>query len=203
MKRVLGIFAHREDHIVCGWPVFQNMEIERHLIVCTNDAEVLVQMSCESYGIIYHGSIGLQNGFAYDRKRGLPWFSESIERVVSETLSKVNPDAIFTHNPWGEYGHFDHRFVFECIFNKFRAWDVMLSSIVATSTHYPAAWAQPRQFETMMLQSSSERVEPDYEFYRAQAELFERHKMWTSNVYLNAPRYPHATTLHTIKGEDE
>src|SRR5687768_6946979 len=36
-KRVLMVFAHCDDELVCGWPVLQNPAIKKSLLIATSD----------------------------------------------------------------------------------------------------------------------------------------------------------------------
>ena len=99
-KRILGIFAHREDFIVFGWPIFQNSNIARLLLVCTNDGEEPIAEVCENEHILCTGTVGLDNRFSFMGegsmlRRNHIMIAESIHTAI--TLFR--PDYIFTHNP--------------------------------------------------------------------------------------------------------
>ena len=64
-NRILSIFAHREDHIVFGWPILQRKDDNKvYLLTCVNEHCEIIKASCILEDVIYVGNCGLKNGFA-------------------------------------------------------------------------------------------------------------------------------------------
>ena len=127
-KRILGIFAHREDFIVCGWPIFQDQEIQRGLVICTNDGEKPVIEVCENEDIHFYETVGLENRFSYmGPDSNLRKYHLMIHNAIHAAITLMKPDFIFTHNPMGEYGHYDHTILFRLLYNYFPRQNIIIS----------------------------------------------------------------------------
>ncbi len=196
--RILSVFAHREDHVVCGWPILQNADFERFLICCTDDGIVPLEESCRIEGIAFEGVLGFPNGFFRNTSHGphsLNVIAKTLIARVEEVRLRVNPDYIFLHNPYGEYGHFDHRLVFEILYDAFLKSRFLISNIQAHSSHTIAYNQVPRVFNHFY-KKVYDVVKPNLDFYRRNKKLYTAFKMWTDNPYLNEPKYPYTASLY-------
>jgi LmbE family N-acetylglucosaminyl deacetylase len=123
MKKVLMVIAHADDEIICGWPIFQDDTIEKEVLLCSSDLynpqrqwcahrkHVLIEL-CKEKNIpikVYD----LPSGFyRIETRQG------SLAKMQEDIMSDIDStecDAIFTHNPLGEYGHLDHKMCFELV----------------------------------------------------------------------------------------
>ena len=119
------VMGHMDDEIIHGWPVYQDESLTRTLLIWGSD---------ESNPDRPHGKRGkktmlhlaAKNGvdacaFNFNcefyrlesRKGGLANFCECIANAIRTYAC----DYIFTHNPHGEYGHFDHKLIWDIVFN--------------------------------------------------------------------------------------
>lgn len=125
-KKVLGIFAHPDDECIFGWPVFQDKTIDRYLFVCCDDSErdgdrrrQALQQVCQKEGIKLVKCLSFPNNFYQTQTRGkypvLMDYVTELQAALARHLPEIKPDFVFTHNPWGEYGHGTHRFVFDIV----------------------------------------------------------------------------------------
>lgn len=189
-KRILGIFAHREDFVVFGWPIFQDHSITRSLLVCTNDGEKPIAEVCERESINLFGTVGLDNRFSFMgegsqiRKHHL-----MILNAIHEAITLWKPDFIFTHNPMGEYGHYDHTFLFRLLYNYFPKQRLIISDILANSTYTVPVREIPR-LDKPLYRTKIASVEPDHRFYKENGDIFKDQNLWTCNKGLNLPIYP-------------
>lgn len=191
--KVLALFAHIEDHICFGWPIMQDKTIEKYLVTGTGDVNGALQKSCDDVGIHLLETLGFPDGFfrktfevdGIDVVAAAQLIFESLHR----NMKLVKPDYIFTHNPWGEYGHFDHRVFFETIYS----WGLpmLVTDITADSVcHLNPKW---RMYKTLYTEPYST-VTADYDFYNRQAGILKKAGQWTHNEYLDKPHYPPKTT---------
>jgi len=209
--KVLGIFAHREDQIVFGWPIFQDRTIDRYLIICADDSDKRgqkpLQQSCDHEGIQLIKCLNFPNVFFQITKQtnkiSLKEIAEILQKVVAETVNKVRPDYIFCHNPFGEYGHFDHRLVFEIIYNSFLNQSILITDICAYSSGTLATRTIPRMWQGFYANSKKFGiVKPDHNFYKRNKAIYEQFEMWTGNQYLNLPIYPKlAATIYELEAD--
>jgi hypothetical protein len=186
VKKILCVFAHREDHIIAGWPIMQMKNVEKHLFICTDDHKDAVEESAKSCASSVTRHFFL-NGFSY--RKGITRTEYlGLEEKIHKVADKINVDYIFTHNPWGEYGHFDHRILFSIIFNSFPGSKVLFTDIVATSLYYPEMFGIPSEYlDLVKCKSAFVNAKMDKEFYKKQAAIFINKNAWTKNAALNLP----------------
>lgn len=119
------VLSHSDDEIIHGWPVYQDESLTRSLLICGSD----VNNEARPFGKDGKRTmleLAAKNGVgacAFDfncefyrletRQGGL---AEFCERVASAIRSYAC-DYIFTHNPHGEYGHSDHKLLWDIVFN--------------------------------------------------------------------------------------
>lgn len=123
--RVLGIFSHCDDEIIFGWPMYFNEDWKRDIAIVSDD-EVNPdrQQYKEGRSVMFRlardndvDAVALPYPSEFyrleTRKGGLARFCDSVKRLLDDD----DYDAVFTHNPHGEYGHMDHKLVFDIVFN--------------------------------------------------------------------------------------
>ncbi len=186
MKKVFCVFAHREDHIVAGWPIMQNDKYEKHVFICTNDHERPVQKSInECAASVYRHNF--PNGFTYRTKIRTANY-DRIESILLAKVAEKKPDYIFVHNPWGEYGHFDHRTMFSMVLENFSDKKILFTDIISRSSYYPRMTRIPPEYEHLCGDVFST-VEMDTDFYEKHGRIFAAADAWTKNENLNIPAY--------------
>jgi len=193
--KILAIFAHIDDHICFGWPLMQDEKVEKHLIVCTNDGDGVLQISCHDAEINLIDTLGLPNGFY----RQVPphHCAEQIFFALQNAIKEMRPDFLFSHNPWGEYGHFDHRMLFEI------AYSFLVPLLVTDILVRSFSWSLPSpQIYNAVRGPLRSTVTPDDTFYAQQSQIFRRAGNWTQNPYLDRPHYPKQANIYeTVKNE--
>lgn len=189
--KILGVFAHREDHIVCGWPIFQNRVPRKFLVTCTSDGMEPFLQSCSKEGISCFKRIGLPNSFSLMGYGLRPEHSvQQIQKVLADADRAIEPDFVFTHNPYGEYGHFDHRILFDIVCEALPNRKILFTDIIAKSSCTPISNIRLRAYRSLFRGTHFTIIKPDVAFYARNAELFAGHEMWTTNPALNLPEYP-------------
>lgn len=203
--KILSIFAHREDHVVFGWPILQGQDenIKKYHLVCVDEHCETVKNSCLVEGINYVGNCGLKNGFAKPHRnilknKFLPNNYDYLRDEINAAIIKVKPDVLFTHNPMGEYGHYDHRMVFEVVCNEFNDLPIIITDITAKSSYYKHHRNIPQTFQHLY-NEKIDTVKPDIQYYERNKQYFEKVDAWTNNENLNPPEYPNDSGLYLIR----
>lgn len=127
-KKILCVFSHPDDEIIFGYPISQIGNC--WLYVVSNNFEKrrenpirALEEVCSISDIKLVQTPDIQSGFYrlpirfvdYTLKDVISKIKTNIERAID----KIKPDYLFTHNPIGEYGHGDHRLLFNLITTYF------------------------------------------------------------------------------------
>jgi hypothetical protein len=124
--KILMVMAHPDDEVIFGWPVIQHHDHEIALLTLSHNRErhgpgasTALQVVCAENNIHYLSHPRMDNNFYRLPPRFEPVLLrhaiDHIRKTIQQAIDLVKPDCIFTHNPWGEYGHGDHRFVFSLV----------------------------------------------------------------------------------------
>lgn len=125
--KVLGIFAHPDDELLWGFPMMQYDDVDRYLITVSDNhtgyamqATKSLRKVCEMARIKLVTCMGLPSEYYRIATRRQPTtlmldVVPAIKSQIKRAIADVRPDRIITHNPFGEYGHGDHRLLFNIV----------------------------------------------------------------------------------------
>lgn len=125
--RVLGVFAHPDDELLWGFPMMQYDDVDRYLMTVSDNhdgydyhAKLALGKVCKTAGIRLVECLGLPSEYyrVCVRHGSLTLMQDVVPTIVAHlrrALDEVKPDRVITHNPFGEYGHGDHRLLFNIV----------------------------------------------------------------------------------------
>lgn len=139
------ILAHPDDEVLFGWPIFQDPSVSKELLMIVSDEnnqerkwaserkKVLldicrtydVPVTCWNYDSSFYSKLNARNG-------ELKAFYEKVGRELE--IRKY--DYVFTHNYHGEYGHLDHRLIFDTVF-KYSKKPLLITDIIQRNVWDP------------------------------------------------------------------
>jgi len=196
--KILMILAHPDDEVLFGFPILQYKEYPKsHYMDKTTTISLLtLSDNAEKYG---EGPIqALQEVCRYNQVNVLslprtstnfyrcaPRYENRVLRDVIQLFRKnietaigmTQPDFIFTHNPMGEYGHGDHRFVF----NLVAQYDVplLLTDICFSIETHLSSEDIPKIYKKCLYNKEGVEHHLDLAWYERMKTIYERHGAWS------------------------
>ncbi len=99
-------------------------------------------------------------------------------------------DVVYTHNPWGEYGHAEHIQVYRAV----AALQAELGYTIWFSNYAgPGSWPLAQLLASQPIWADRRAVRPDTEMARRLMRIYRRHGAWT---WTRAHLWPAAETLY-------
>jgi hypothetical protein len=111
MRDITILIAHPDDEVIFGWPVLKEA---KRIICCSSDLNNATRQWCKDRKKALQ-EIGAMTGaeikcldydsefYRVDARHG------DLTQLAVNVLSLLqSAEFVYTHNPWGEYGHLDH-----------------------------------------------------------------------------------------------
>jgi GlcNAc-PI de-N-acetylase len=191
MMRILMVFAHPDDEILFGYPVMSNRNNYAEVSLLT------LAHNKEKYGEGPEKALkevsALNHVHLLDFPRLDTNFYRLPPRYVECTLTNVlnqfyyqieqaidlsHPDFIFTHNPMGEYGHGDHRMVFNLV-SLFPV-SLMLTDICFKNLCHLSSEDIPDIYGKFLFGGRvKEHHTLNMEWYKLMKGIYEKHRAWS------------------------
>lgn len=209
-KKILSIFAHPDDEIIVGWPILQNKLIDKYLIVCSDNrcrynerAVNALSSMCKKENINLVECIDRPPSFyKIGVKYAKPTLNDIINRiqdVIHKTIKEIQPDYLFTHNPFGEYGHGDHRLVSDIIINCFQRIPIIITDIRIKSDVWFSYDVLPRMWNRLYCSTNLIcKVKCKKNFYIQGKKTYKMFGAWSANSDIDLKQV-FVTNLYKIK----
>ena len=183
--KVLMVMAHADDEIICGWPILQNKNIEKAILLCSTDLHNLKRKWCSHRKYTFEKvcnelNIKIYKMLDYNSEfYRLETRKETLSNLISDILTNINNiknnfkfDYIMTHNLYGEYGHIDHQLLFNIIAST--NYNMIISDMYIYSN-----WAPYKQPYNIFKNCESENINNNINFYNKIKQIYEQDKVWT------------------------
>ena len=194
------VVAHPDDEILFGWPVFFNDKFKKCILMCSTDENNTERSWC------VHRKKPLQeicdkediplfclpnNSSFYNtqtrRPKHLPRneygdsqapFRKKCDEISSFIIEYENKfDYIFTHNPFGEYGHMDHKLIFDIVIKT------TTKPVLITDINMSSNWSKKikklDKIKKMCYNEFYSSCNLDLSVFAKYKSFYEKHGVWT------------------------
>ena len=179
--------AHPDDEIIFGWPIFQDRSMDRELLLCSSDAnnperawcshrKNVTQDICDELGIKLTVLDHPSEFYRHETRK------ETMSKVLDDmynTIEGCEYDSIFTHNPYGEYGHLDHKMLFDLVLRKTTK-DVYFTDINLKS-NWPSMDKESEKYRSVYYTDKVGEYELDENLYAWCEKKYRQANVWTWN----------------------
>lgn len=188
---ILMILAHPDDETIFGYSVLQKRNNDRITLLTMSHnrakygsgPEDALKEVCEINQIHLLDLPKRETNFYRLPPRYadlvLPDVIDSFKSSIELAIELSRPDFIFTHNPMGEYGHGDHRMLFNSVsmFN----FPLMLTDICFSNRCHLSSDKIPYIYASTLYADYTQKdeCELDTNWYNAMKKIYEKHKAWS------------------------
>ena len=188
--KILMILAHPDDEVIFAWPVLQKIGCELSLLTLADNhakrgtapIKVLEEV-CKINNIRLINRPRLDTNFSRLPPRFekvlLEHAIKSFRQSIQYSLDLIKPDFVFTHNPMGEYGHGDHKFIHSLV-SQFPV-AMCFTDICSHNQCHLSTNKIPKLYLDYLYKNatSMEKCSLNIQWYDKMKTIYEKNKAWT------------------------
>lgn len=192
---ILMVLAHPDDELIFGWPVVQGRCLigtsidDISLLILSNNRtkygegpENALRECCEATQVNLLDLPRLDTNFYRTPTRYNNFCLQDVVKLfysnVEKAIDLVKPDFVFTHNPMGEYGHGDHRFVFDIV--SLFSISLLLTDICFANRCHLSSDKIPDIYAKFLFGGQIyKHCFLNMNWYEGAKSIYERHKAWS------------------------
>ena len=183
--KILMVMAHPDDEVIFGWPIFQKADAKKTLLMCSSDLNNPERQWCshrkfvlEEVCEINHTKLTcLDNPSEFYRSSTRDEKLSQVQDEIVKNMLSEDYDYVFTHNPLGEYGHLDHKFVFETVLHNSRF--PILFTDICMQSNWPSVSSIPDKIKNIYYKQHVSSCVLDKALYANYQEKYEKAGVWT------------------------
>ena len=187
-RSVLMVLSHADDELVAGWPLLQDPSVQKELLIVSSDRHNQRRQWCTHRRFVTEDLCRqldvpvaiLNHNSEFSRMDHRGGALAAFEREVMGHIERSNAELVMTHNPFGEYGHLDHRFLFDLVARRTER------PLVITDIRMASDWTDlppaTNRLQRAWYQRPLGEVPLDADFYRKVMRFYETRGAWTWSV---------------------
>lgn len=176
MKDITMLVAHPDDEFLFGFPVIQQA---KKIIACVDDMTHPTRQWCRGRKDAFKEVCDMVGAECEVLRYDSGFFrldqgSGALRQFVELIREKIRDEEnIFTHNAWGEYGHFDHILLNQIVRQTGK-------SFLVTDIYMDADWYKTFPYEQGKIKSYRG-ADNDLDFHNKCVDIYRKHKAfgWT------------------------
>ena len=180
------VLAHADDEIICGWPILQDRNIEKEILICSSDLNNPERKWCSHRKNVFFSMCKYLNikckcldyKSAFYKIKARDNSLKNLCLDVIDNIYNFKFDYIFTHNPMGEYGMMDHILLNQIVMS-------MNVKMLFTDIRIVNNWSYyneiPKRFGDIYFKNKIKDCVVDMPFYNKVKRFYAQSKVWTWN----------------------